>query len=90
VSATIEASAVHLVRAGTPGAQRFKTGNASVGAYGGSIELLPAADDVRVGDLLTVADDDADKILELLKANQDGGWVWLLIDQPQKGEAQGV
>jgi hypothetical protein len=80
MSGTIQASAVHVVSAETSGAERFKMFDATVHRYDGALTLRRATADGLLGDEPLTVVGTGDEIVELLKADQPGSGVWLLVD----------
>jgi hypothetical protein len=80
MSETIQASAVHVVSAGTSGAEHFKMVDASVHRDDGALTLRRATADGLLGDEPLTVVGTGEEIVELLKADRPGSGVWLLVD----------
>ena len=76
----VQASTVHLVPPGTPGAERYQTGDASIRASGGSIELRPASSSGGPRNQPLTVVGTPDEIVALLKADRMGSGVWLAFE----------
>ena len=83
----VQASTVRVVSPDTPGAARYRVGDASVRASGGSVELLPApADDGSSAPALTAVGT-PDEIVAILKADRSGSGVWLRFEAAKMSSA---